>query len=171
VADVLRAMWHLVASIAAALAPWVFGVIVGAVYSLAGLVVVFTVAGADGPRAAIVLALCLLGLFLAAVVAWGVWHCHRINRRVVAPTQLVVALRSLHDVRVSTDHEFGTGAVCQHCGCRPAVVRVYGKPASRHMFPLELAEVCAADALAAARQAISEQDEFSRSPIRIEVAA
>lgn len=78
-ADVLRAAWHLLTAVVAFLAPWVFGAIVGAAYSLAGVVVVFTVAGTDGPQAAILLTLALLGLFLAAVVAWGVWRCHHIT--------------------------------------------------------------------------------------------
>lgn len=122
-------------------------------------------------------------------LAWGIGaaRCERIARKAhlaqlaalnalrhaaaIAPANLVAELHALDDVRVTVDHDFGSGAVCQHCGHAPAVVRVYGEPASRHMFPLELAEVCVADALDAARQALGEQDEYSRSPIRIEVAA
>lgn len=78
-ADVFRTTWHLAVSIAGALAPWVFGLIAGAAGSIAGAVVVFTVAGTDGPRAAIGLALGLLGVFLASVVAWGFWRCRDIT--------------------------------------------------------------------------------------------
>ena len=78
-ADVIRTAWHLVVSVVAFLAPWVFGAIAGAAGSLAGLVTVFAVAGEDGPGAAIGLAYVLLALFLAAVVAWGVWRCRRIT--------------------------------------------------------------------------------------------
>lgn len=78
-AEILRAAWHLLVSVVAALAPWVFGAIIGAAYSVAGMFVVFTVAGADGPEAAIGLTLGLLGLFLAAVIAWGLWRCRHIT--------------------------------------------------------------------------------------------
>jgi len=167
VADVLRAAWHLLVSIVTFLAPWVFGAIAGLAGSAAGLVFVFAVYGAYGARVGILTTLVLTGLFLGVgvLLVLGGW------RRPAASARLVAALRALDEMLVTADRKFGRGAVCQHCGARPAVVRVYGEPAGRHVFPLELAEVCAADALPAARQAISEQDEFSRSPIRIEVAA
>lgn len=85
-ADALRPVWRLLVAVAGFLAPWVFGAIVGAAYSVAGLVVVFTVAGTDGPQAAAWLVLVLLALFLAAVVAWGVCRCHRITSAIHTKT-------------------------------------------------------------------------------------
>lgn len=75
----LRAAWRLAVAVVTFLAPFVFGAIAGAAGSAAGVVAVFTVAGYDGPRAAILLTLALLGLFLAAVIAWGVWRCRDIT--------------------------------------------------------------------------------------------
>lgn len=146
---------------------WSLGIVCGIAGAVAGLTVVIAVYGTYGARVGIFTSLALLGLFLVAGVALVL----RRQRRAVATAGLVAALRGLADVRVTVDREFGKGAVCQRCGTASAVVRVYGEPAPRHMFPLELAEVCAVDALPAARQALGEQDEFSRSPIRIEVAA
>lgn len=77
-ADVLRAAWRIAMTVVTAVAPFVFGAIAGAVGSAAGAVVVFTAAGTDGPEAAIWLTLVLLALFLAAVIAWGVWRCRDI---------------------------------------------------------------------------------------------
>lgn len=86
-------------------------------------------------------------------------------------TELLASIRALSDVRVDLDHDFGTAA-CPLCDDdSPAVVRVYGEPAARHLYPVELVEVCAVHAVATAARALSEQDEYSRSPIRIEVAA
>ena len=78
-ADVLRVIWRVTVSVVVFLAPVMSGAIGWGAGSVAGVVVVFTVAGTDGPQAAICLTLVLLGLFLAAVVAWGVWRCRAIT--------------------------------------------------------------------------------------------
>lgn len=148
---------------------WTLGAVAAVAGALAGLTFVFAVYGDYGARGGVFTTLALAGLVLVAIVATAVFQRRR--RRAVAPAPLVAALRELPDVRVTVDRDFGVGAMCGECGVRPAVVRVYGEPATRHLFPLQLAEVCARDALTAAHQALSEQDEQSRSPITIEVAA
>lgn len=115
-----------------------------------------------------------------APLGWWIaeWLCRRIDakadrrHRAGLARRCLHAIRALPDVKVTTDRAFGV-AECLMCDLDglPAAVRVYGDPALRHQNPVELAEVCAIHALSVIQRALSEQDEQSRYPIRVEVAA
>lgn len=78
----------------------------------------------------------------------------------------------LDGVLLQRDPGWGDHDQCEFCGLvdRICTVRIYGQPASRIPFPLELAECCRTCAPALIDRALSEQAEWSRAPITVEVA-
>ena len=78
-------------------------------------------------------------------------------------------------VAIVEDRDYGVPEQCEYCGMAGALgtVRVYGEPGGycSDIAPVELVEICQQCAPDLILRAVAEQDERSRRPIRVEVAA